>query len=233
MKLAETEGTDINFIAETEGTDITQLAESEGTDLSNSEPRSFQRLLKYCSLATLLVFGQTLLAANINLYTNDGEHFKGVITSNQKIDFIEGYVEKNTGYFILNNSLIETKASDEGTGNKASDEGTGVPASDEGTGGIYASDEGTGAPASDEGTGAPASDEGTGEPASDEGTGGIYASDEGTGRTSNQLYASVLTLNWNCSNNSVKTTAQLESSKGLQQLEVNQIIINGTELNCN
>jgi hypothetical protein len=134
MKIAETEGTDIQNIAETEGTDIRNIAETEGTDMSNRGFAKKSRLL-LCMLFSMILF-QNALAAELNIFSVDNETYKGVIKQDNKIEFVEGFIDAKTGYFLVNNSLMtsELKATDDGTGDKATDDGTGDKATDDGTG---------------------------------------------------------------------------------------------------
>jgi len=128
--------------AETEGTDIKNMAETEGTD-SCIKLRG-KKIINLMLIISSLLISQLAVSSDLKLFTTDNQNYKGVIQHKGQISFVEGYVEADTGYFMLNTSLESSiKASDEGTGGvSASDEGTGgVSASDEGTGGVSASDE--------------------------------------------------------------------------------------------
>ncbi|MCX7554569.1 hypothetical protein OS175_11815 [Marinicella sp. S1101] len=205
MKRAETEGTDIKFFAETEGTDINQE-----TVFDKKEQRFLNKsnaiLYKHFMLVTLALFiSQPIFAADINLFTTDGESFKGVLNTDSKVEFIEGILEGKTGSFILNNTISGIKATDEGTGNKAANNGF-----------VFQ-----------------ATDEGTGTPATDEGTGGLLATDEGTGSPANsiELDNRVLTVNLSCEENSANSNAEIESNKGIEFMDIGKISINGNSVN--
>lgn len=217
MKRAETEGTDINFYAETEGTDINQAAvfnDSKQSFLSNSNNLLYKQFMV---VAFALFISQPIFAADINLFTTDGESFKGVLNTDSKVEFIEGILEGKTGSFILNNTISGIKATDEGTGNKAANNSYIIQATDEGTG-------------------IPATDEGTGTPATDDGTGELLATDEGTGSPTNTLELDnrVMTINLLCEQNSTSAIAEIESVKGIEFMDIGKISINGNSDNvCN
>ncbi|VAW44442.1 hypothetical protein MNBD_GAMMA02-429 [hydrothermal vent metagenome] len=223
MNYAETEGTDIKNSAETEGTDIQNMAETEGTDSDSCIKLRGKKILNLMLIISSLLISQLAVSSDLKLFTTDNQNYKGVIQHKGQISFVEGYVEADKGYFMLNTSLENSiKATDEGTGgDKATDEGTGGDkATDEGTGGDKATDEGTGGDkATDEGTG--------GDKATDEGTGGDKATDEGTG---NSINSGLITVNFGCDNQ--KSMAVFESNKYSEKMQINTIQINGQLKKC-
>ncbi len=167
MNLAETEGTGIKNFAETEGTGISNLAETEGTGIRNvaetegtgiSSKGLKNRFINHMILCSFLIFGfcGISMASKLNLHTDSEGNIKGIWVNDKTVEFVEGYLEKNNLVLFVANSLLNEKATDNGTG----DDGTG----DNGDGdGDKATDNGTGK-ATDNGTGSSgkATDNGTG-----------------------------------------------------------------------
>lgn len=138
--------------AETEGTDICNFAETEGTDVSfkkNGKKNSYYNLL---ITFFFIALAQNTFASELNLYSTSDSHLKGIFKQDNNISFVEGFIENGIGYFIAIETIVNLKATNDGTGDKATNDGTGGKATNDGTGG-KATNDGTGGKATNDGTG--------------------------------------------------------------------------------